>query len=81
MFGQKWPISTPATTAIRIWKKSDLYSGFFFCGAELAFSAAESGIFIDLNQSLWTSPIEGLFFNVIPLTHFRKRELIFHIVK
>lgn len=52
MFGQKWPMSTPATTAIRIWKKSDLYRGFFFRGAELAFSAAESGIFIDLNQSV-----------------------------
>jgi hypothetical protein len=56
MFGQKWPMSTPATTAIRIWKKSDLYSGFFFRGAELAFSAAESGIFIDLNQSVWEQP-------------------------
>jgi hypothetical protein len=30
--GQVWPMRTPATTAIRIWKKSDLYSGFFFAG-------------------------------------------------
>jgi hypothetical protein len=40
-------------------KKSDLYSGFFFSGAELAFSAAESGIFIDLNQSVGNSPTFG----------------------
>jgi hypothetical protein len=51
-----------STTAIRIWKKSDLYRGFFFCGAELAFSAAESGIFIDLYLSIGNSPGgRGLF--------------------
>src|SRR2546426_10078397 len=78
MFGQKWPMSTPATTAIRIWKKSDLYRGFFFSGAELAFSAAESGIFIDLYQSVGNSPCAGDIPNVWRITLFRKRELNFH---
>src|SRR5881409_68263 len=81
IFGQKWPISTPATTAIRIWKKSDLYRGFFFSGAELAFSAAESGIFIDLYQSVGISPFAGDISNVWRITLFRKGKLCFHDVK
>jgi hypothetical protein len=79
--GQKCPIRTPATTAIRIWKKSDLYRGFFFDGAELAFSAAESGIFIDLYLSIGNSPGSGSASNVTPVTQFRKRKINFHIVK
>jgi hypothetical protein len=75
--GQKCPMSTPATTAIRIWKKSDLYRGFFFDGAELAFSAAESGIFIDLYLSIGklyreTAPEIRADSKVTPLTLFRK---------
>jgi hypothetical protein len=69
---------TPATTAIRIWKKSDLYRGFFFDGTELAFSAEESGIFIDLYLSIGNCPGSGSVSNVTPVTLFRKRKFNFH---
>ena len=64
---------TPATTALRIWKKSDLYRGFFFDGAELAFSAEESGIFIDLYLSIGKRPGSESASNVTPVKLFRKK--------